>query len=67
VRCGSRQSSTIYAADVGSRRPISNLSVQSKLLERLVVKQLMDYLTSAKLVPQLQSGFRPCNSRRQLC
>ena len=30
-------------ADVSSYRPISNLSVLSKLLERLVVRQLMDY------------------------
>jgi len=50
------------AADVRSYRPISNLPVLSKLLERLVVQQLMDYLTSANLLPQLQSGFRPCHS-----
>ena len=32
--------------DVSSYRPISNLPVLSKLLERLVVRQLMDYLQS---------------------
>ena len=30
--------------------PISNLSVLSKLLERLVVRQLMEYLSSAALL-----------------
>ena len=32
----------------------------SKLLEQLVVRQLRVYLTSANLLPSLQSGFRPC-------
>ena len=50
------------AADANSYRPISNLSVISKLLERLIVQQLMEYLTSANLLPQLQSGFRPGHS-----
>jgi hypothetical protein len=49
-------------ADVSSYRPISNLSVISKLLERLVIRQLMKYLTSADLHPTLQSGFRPGHS-----
>ena len=49
------------ATDTSSCRPISNLSVLSKLLERLVVSQLMKYLTSADL-PLLQSGFRPDHS-----
>jgi hypothetical protein len=48
--------------DVSSYRPISNLSVLSKLLERLVVRQLMEYLTAADLLPTLQSGFRPGHS-----
>jgi hypothetical protein len=45
------------ATDVGSYRPISNLSVLSKLLERSVLRQLMKYLTSADLLPPLQSDF----------
>jgi len=54
--------STLDSTDAGSYRPISNLLVLSKLLERLVVRQLMAYLTSADLLPQLQSGFRPGHS-----
>lgn len=48
--------------DVGSYRPISNLSVVSKLLERIVARQLMAYLSTADLLPTLQSGFRPGHS-----
>ena len=33
-----------------------------KLLERLVVRQLVDYLKSADLQPTLRSGFRPGHS-----
>jgi len=47
------------SADVSSYRPISNLSVLSKLLERLVDRQLSHFLSSADLLPSLQSGFRP--------
>jgi hypothetical protein len=38
--------------------PISNLSVVSMLLKRIVVRQLMAYLSSADLLPTLQFGFR---------
>jgi len=46
-------------------RPISNLSVVSKLPKRIVVRQLMAYLSyadHADLFPTLQSGFRPGHS-----
>jgi Reverse transcriptase (RNA-dependent DNA polymerase) len=49
-------------ADVNSYRLVSNLSVISKLLERLVALQLMHWLMSAGLLPSLQSGFRPGHS-----
>jgi hypothetical protein len=50
------------AEDVSSYRPISNLPVLSKLFERAVAKQLLDYLKSSDLLPVLQSGFRPGHS-----
>ena len=49
---------SLDAADVKSHRPISNLSVLSKLLERLVARQLVDYLKSAELFPLYQSAYR---------
>jgi len=39
-----------------------NLSVVSKLLERIVARQLNNYLMSANLLLSLQSGFRPGHS-----
>jgi len=48
--------------DVSSYRPILNLPVLSKLLERLVLRQLIDYLQSADLLPVNQTGFRPGHS-----
>jgi len=44
------------AADVKSYRPITNLSVLSELLERLVAQQLTEYLTENGLLPELQSA-----------
>ena len=49
-------------ADVKSYRPISNLSVLSKLLERLVARQLIEYLTASGLLPMLQSAYRAHHS-----
>jgi len=43
-------------------RPISNLSILSKLLERLVARQLLDFLTTARLLPDLQSAYRAYHS-----
>ena len=39
-------------------RPISNLTYISKLVERMVNQQVVDYLDENKLLPKLQSGFR---------
>jgi hypothetical protein len=43
--------------DVKSYWPISNLSVISKLLERLVSKHLVCYLSTNGLLPDLQSAY----------
>lgn len=40
-------------------RPISILPVLSKILERLVERQLRDHISSFHLLPGTQSGFRP--------
>jgi len=48
--------------DINNYRPISNLTVFSKLLERLVAKQLLNYLTTTRLLPDLQSAYRANNS-----
>ena len=50
------------AMNVQSYRPISNLSVVSNLLQRIVARQLNCYLQSSDLRPSLQSGFRPGHS-----
>jgi len=50
------------AVNVQSYRPISNLSVVSKVLERIFARQLRQYLQSFDLLPSLQSRFRPHNS-----
>lgn len=49
-------------ADASSYRPISNLSVLSKLFERLVAQKLQHYLYTAGLFHTLQSLFRPLHS-----
>jgi hypothetical protein len=49
-------------AENKSYRPISNLSVLSKTLERFVARQLLDYLYAADLMPDLQSAYRSHHS-----
>jgi len=39
-------------------RPVSNLTFMSKVVERLVSSQLVDYLQSNDLMPKLQSAYR---------
>jgi len=47
---------------VRSYRPISNLSVLSKLLERLVARQFLAHLNSNGLLPRFQSAYRAHHS-----
>ena len=49
-------------AEAKSYRPISNLTVLSKLLERLVAKQLLLHLDKHKLLPDLLSAYRTHHS-----
>ena len=44
--------------DMKNFRPISNLSFMSEIVERIVVRQLSQYLDANGLLPKLQSGFR---------
>ncbi len=44
--------------DPGNYRPISILSVASKILERIVYKQMYEYLSKSSLIYDFQSGFR---------
>ena len=43
-------------------RPVSNLTAVSKLLERVVLNQLNEYLNSNDLYCPVQSGYRPHHS-----
>ena len=52
----------LNAAKPSSYRPISNLTVISKLLERLVCRRLFEHLQSAELLPVHQSAYRPHHS-----
>jgi len=45
-------------ASPSSYRPISNLTVISKLFERLVARQFVAYLEDNNLLPTTQSGYR---------
>jgi len=47
----------LNAADDKSYRPITNLSIISKLLKWLVAQQLTSYLTDNDLPPDLQSAY----------
>ena len=44
--------------DVKNYRPISGLTFLSKVIEKVVAKQLVSYLHSNNLLPKFQSGFR---------
>jgi len=54
------------SSDTKSCRPISNLSVLSKSLERLVSQQLVAYLRKNDLLPDRQSAYR-AHRQKPLC
>jgi Reverse transcriptase (RNA-dependent DNA polymerase) len=43
-------------ADMNNYRPVPNLSFMSKLIERVVAKQLHEYLSANNLIPRFQSA-----------
>ena len=45
-------------ADVKNYRPISNLTFMSKIIERLVCRQLTAFVDRHRLLPDLQSAYR---------
>ena len=48
--------------NVNNYRPVSNLKFLSKLIERIVLRQLLDHLQSNALLPTHQSGYRRFHS-----
>ena len=49
-------------SNVGNYRPVSILSIVSKIVERAVFNQLNDYIVENNLLYELQSGVRPSYS-----
>jgi len=49
-------------ADVKNYCPVSNLTVLSKLLEKLVARQFLDYLSVNQMLPDQQSAYRAFRS-----
>ena len=48
--------------DASNYRPISSLPIVSKILERVVYNQVVDYLDRNNLLSENQSGFRKAYS-----
>jgi len=60
--CPLLKKADLDTADAKNYRPISNLTVLSKLLEKLVAGQLINYLSVYKLLPHRQSAYRAFRS-----
>ena len=54
--------SSLDPGDVKNYRPVSNLTFMSKIVERMVSEQMVDYLQANNLMPRLQSAYRKHHS-----
>jgi len=54
-------------AELGSYRPISLLSILSKILEKLFLRRLMPVLEEKHIIPDHQFGFRRAHGTIQQC
>ena len=50
--------SDLPSQELSSYRPIANLSYLSKIIEKVAVKQVQEYLTANDLYPRTQSAYR---------
>ena len=50
--------SSIDSVEIKNYRPVSNLTFTSKLVERIVTEQFVQYLNANGLMPRLQSAYR---------
>ena len=50
---------------VSNYRPISLLSLPSKILERIIYNRLLSHLLTNSLLSNSQFGFRPCSSTQE--
>ena len=48
--------------DMENYRPISVISIVSKIMEKLIYNQLYDYLINSNILSNSQHGVRPCHS-----
>ena len=53
---------TLDSDVLGNYRPISNLGYVSKLIEKVVHKQLVEFIEKEKLFPKFQSAYRKFHS-----
>ena len=54
--------SVVIKTDVQNYRPVSNLTFMSKVVEKLVSRQVVAFLERLGLLPKLQSAYRKNHS-----